>query len=134
MVQSLLKRDFDRSRIVGSISDDIKQAIVDMLTQFVRAPESAHFGESIQKRLKVIEISVKEKADEPKKTEARVVVEVDVTEGAHTAHCSSSCHARGNLTDLRQDMLNGYWRCAWWLFCIPSGHVRALRCCKISYI
>jgi acyl-coenzyme A thioesterase 13 len=82
-----LEGKFDASTITGSISDDIKRAIgasVDLMTvnQFV-PPESMVFGESIQKRLKVVEISVKEKADEPKKKEARVVVEVDATEGQH---------------------------------------------------
>jgi len=76
--------DFDPSTIAGDISDEIKQAIaanVQMLIRFV-PPGSTTFAESIQQRLKVVEFSIKEKADEPKKTEARVVFEVDVTEGA----------------------------------------------------
>jgi len=78
------ERDFDPSTITGNISDDIKQAIgvnVHWLTRFV-SPGSTIFAESIQKRLKVVEFSIKEKDEEPNKTEARVVVEVDVTEGA----------------------------------------------------
>lgn len=78
------ERDFDSSMIVGSIPGDIKQAIVDdicRLTQYL-PPEAKVFGESIQKRLRVTELSVKKDADEPIKPEvARVVVEIDVTEG-----------------------------------------------------
>ena len=75
-----LEQDFDPSTIAGNTSEDIKQAIYSLI-QFV-PPESTIFAESIQKRIKPIELSVKEKADEPKKIEARVILEVDVTEGA----------------------------------------------------
>ena len=74
------EQDFDPSTIAGNTSEGIKEAIYSLI-QFV-PPESTIFAESIQKRLKVIELSVKDKDDEPKKTEARVIFEVDVTEGA----------------------------------------------------
>ena len=39
------------------------------------------FGQSIQRRLKVVEVSVNKKAEEPKKLEGRVVLETVVEEG-----------------------------------------------------
>lgn len=40
------------------------------------------FGEDIFRRMKVVEVSVDPKAEEQKKMEAKVVVEIDVAEGA----------------------------------------------------
>lgn len=86
-----IQQGFDPSTIVGNISDDIKQAICANVA--FSTPESTVFGESIQKRLRITEISVKQKTDEPKKTEAKVVVELGVTEGV-IQNCQS------NFTDL----------------------------------
>jgi acyl-coenzyme A thioesterase 13 len=78
----VLSEDF--TNILGNISDDLKQTLsaeIAFLTQYV-AQDSTIFGESIQKRLRITEVSLKQKDDEPKKPEVRAVVELDVTEGA----------------------------------------------------
>jgi acyl-coenzyme A thioesterase 13 len=91
----VLSEDF--TNILGNISDDLKQTLnaeIAFLTQYV-AQDSTIFGESIQKRLRITEVSLKQKDDEPKKPEVRAVVELDVTEdmlnAAHTLHggCSA---------------------------------------------
>jgi hypothetical protein len=89
-IPMVLSEDF--TNILGNISDDLKQALsaeIAFLTQYVRAQDSTIFGESIQKRLRVTEVSLKQKDDEPKKPEVRAVVELDVTEGA--VHSVVSC-------------------------------------------
>jgi hypothetical protein len=87
-----LERVFDPSTIAGNVSEEIKQAIGYNIHWLLRSvqPGSTDFGESIKKRFKLVEVSVKDKADEPKKAEARVVFEVDVTEGAIILFYSSS--------------------------------------------
>lgn len=40
------------------------------------------FGEDIFRRMKVVDVSVDPKAEEEKKLEAKVVIEIDVAEGA----------------------------------------------------
>jgi len=79
--------DFDISQIAGNASDDIKRTIGDpgdfFRNRFSDDTRSSIFAESIQKRLKVVEISLNRKADEEKKLEGRVVVELDVTEGQY---------------------------------------------------
>ena len=78
---------FDISHITGNASDDIKRTIGNPGAFFQHrvenliASSSSLFGESILKRMKVVEISLNGKAEEEKKMEARVVVELDVTEG-----------------------------------------------------
>lgn len=76
---------FDISRIAGNASDEIKQAVGNPKAYFVNhrphGITSDIFGESIQKRLKVTEISIQKKEEEERKLEARMVYEVDVTEG-----------------------------------------------------
>jgi hypothetical protein len=88
-IPMVLSEDF--TNILGNISDDLKQALsaeITFLTQY-GAQDSTIFGESIQKRLRVTEVSLKQKDDEPKKPEVRAVVELDVTEGA--VHSVVSC-------------------------------------------
>lgn len=78
---------FDISQIAGNASDDIKRIIGNPSDFFqnhhVKDFRSPIFGESIQKRMKVVEISLNRKAEEEKKLEARLVVELDVTEGQY---------------------------------------------------
>lgn len=83
---------FDISQIKGNASDDIKRTIGNPGSFFqifghagVKDPSSRSlmFGVSILKRLKAVEISLNRKAEEEKKMEARVVVELDVTEGQY---------------------------------------------------
>ena len=77
--------EFDISQITGNASDDIKRTICNpgyfFRSHRVESFGSPIFGESIQKRMKVVEISLNKKAEEARKLEARVVVELDVTEG-----------------------------------------------------
>jgi acyl-coenzyme A thioesterase 13 len=76
---------FDIAHIAGNASDEIKQTVGnpgDFYTH--RRPHeitSSIFGESIAKHLKVTEISIKKKEEEERKLEARMVFEIDVTEG-----------------------------------------------------
>jgi acyl-coenzyme A thioesterase 13 len=78
---------FDISQIAGNASDDMKRTIGNPGDFFqnrrVEDLSSAMFGESILKRMKMVEISLNRKAEEEKKMEARVVVELDVTEGQY---------------------------------------------------
>ncbi|KDR84348.1 hypothetical protein GALMADRAFT_220121 [Galerina marginata CBS 339.88] len=73
---------FDITRIAGNAPDEIKQTIGDPSAFLAnRRPfETPIFGQSIQGRLKVTEISINNKAEEERKTEARVVMEVEVSE------------------------------------------------------
>jgi acyl-coenzyme A thioesterase 13 len=75
---------FDISQITGNASDDIKRTIGNHGGFFQSHLSSSIFGGSILKRMKVVEISLNRKAEEEKKMEARVVVELDVTEGQYT--------------------------------------------------
>ncbi|KAF8871375.1 HotDog domain-containing protein [Gymnopilus junonius] len=69
----------DISRIAGNASDDIKRFLGIILTS-PRKERSPAFAESIQRRLKVTEVSINKKAEEERKTEARVVLELEVSE------------------------------------------------------
>jgi acyl-coenzyme A thioesterase 13 len=82
----------DTSQIAGNASDDIKRTIGNPNRFFQRLrgnrvkdsdPSSPMFADSILKRMKTVEISLNRKAEEEKKMEARVVVELDVTEGQY---------------------------------------------------
>jgi len=69
----------DVSRITGNASDDIKRFLDSVLTN-PRKERSPTFAESIQRRLQVTEVSINKKAEEERKTEARVVLELEVSE------------------------------------------------------
>jgi len=77
---------FDISQITGNASDDIKRTIGNPRGFFkslrVKDPRSSDllFGGSVLKRMKIVEITLNRKAEEEKKMEAKVVVELDVTE------------------------------------------------------
>lgn len=96
---------FDIAHIAGNASDEIKQTVGNPGGFFAhRRPHeitSPIFGESIQKHLKVTEISIKKKEEEERKLEARMVFEIDVTEGLWEFIDS---YLKSLLTDL--DMLN----------------------------
>jgi len=84
--ESTVEEDtFDIAHIAGNASEEIKQTVGNPAYFFAnRRPNditSPIFGESIQKRLKVTEISIKKKEEEERKLEARMVFEIDVTEG-----------------------------------------------------
>ncbi|PPQ63157.1 hypothetical protein CVT24_005797 [Panaeolus cyanescens] len=75
---------FDISNIAGNAPDEVKRMFGDPGAFFInRRPfgvDNKIFGEDIQKRLKVTEISIVPKAEESKKTEARFVMETEVAE------------------------------------------------------
>ena len=73
---------FDIAQITGNALNEIKQTAGNPGHFFANRRFTAPiFGESIQKRLKVTEISINKKEEEERKLEARVVLEIDVTEG-----------------------------------------------------
>ncbi|KAF9480158.1 hypothetical protein BDN70DRAFT_877903 [Pholiota conissans] len=75
---------FDISHIAGNASDEIKQIVGDPGGFLTGRRNPQHngpiFGEEIQRRLKVTEISIQKKAEEERKLEARYVVEIIVEE------------------------------------------------------
>lgn len=86
---------FDISQIAGNASDDIKRTIGNPAGFFQShglpdenlSPSEVQlkqFGGPILKRMKIVEISLNRKAEEEKKMEARVVVELDVMEGQYS--------------------------------------------------
>jgi len=98
--------EFDVSTIEGNAEPRLKRLIGDMPTFFrggrIPGVEGPLYCEWMYKRFKVTEVSILRKAEEPKKAEGRVVVEIDVTEG------KSSLDLK-NCSELKQsgvDMLN----------------------------
>jgi acyl-coenzyme A thioesterase 13 len=82
----------DISHISGNASDDIKR-ILSNPGRFYRRLQLLEntppmFGDSIQTHMVVTEISINNKAEEPKKVEGRVVLELDVAEGMGVLTCS----------------------------------------------
>jgi len=71
---------FDISKIAGNASDNTKRFIGSQGILVREDINSPIFGESIQKRMAVVEISLNKKVEEERKLEARVVVELDVTQ------------------------------------------------------
>ncbi|EDR12638.1 uncharacterized protein LACBIDRAFT_292681 [Laccaria bicolor S238N-H82] len=73
----------DISHVSGNASDDIKH-ILGIPSRFFQHFQAENappmFGDSIQTRMVVTEISINNKAEEPKKVEGRVVLELDVAE------------------------------------------------------
>lgn len=98
----------DISHIAGNASDNIKRTIGNPGVYFQNKDfEFPLFGESIQRRMKVVEISLNKKAEEQKKLEARVVVELDVTEGQFIIRSSRMSKKALLCFVFFSDMLNG---------------------------
>lgn len=75
---------FDVSQVTGNASDDIKHTVANLNPgRYFRSHpvKDSSFGESILRRMKLVDISLNKKAEEEKKMEAKVAVELDVTEG-----------------------------------------------------
>lgn len=65
--------------IAGTASQELKERVARTYdTLIVRR---SGFGETILKRMRIAEVSLNFKVDEPSKKEARVVCELDVAEG-----------------------------------------------------
>ena len=118
---------FDVSQITGNASDDIKRIIADRgpggFFQSQRIGRSSTiFGESMLKRMKVVEISLNRNTEEEKKMEARVVIELDVTEGQYISKCLlksvTYCVCVRHVERKR--------RYSWRVFCIPCRCVSSL--------
>ncbi|TFK28978.1 hypothetical protein FA15DRAFT_664624 [Coprinopsis marcescibilis] len=76
-------KSVDISHIEGNASDEIKRMLSSTFDLFINPQgkkKGPIFGEDIQRRLVVTEISIVKKAEEPKKLEGRVVLECIVAE------------------------------------------------------
>ena len=74
---------FDISHIAGNAADSIKLKLRD-IPGFLESPKHKFknsFGRAIELRMKLTELSIISKAEEPNKLEGRAVLEVDVAEG-----------------------------------------------------
>ena len=80
-----IESQFDVSTIEGNAEPWLKERVGDTVTFFrggrIPGVEGPLYCEWMYKRFKVTEVSILHKAEEPRKTEGRVVVEIDVTEG-----------------------------------------------------
>jgi acyl-coenzyme A thioesterase 13 len=98
---------FDAAHITGNASDEIKQTAGNLKRIFTdhRHPKASSpiFGDSIMRCLKVTEISINKQQEEGRKLEARVVLEIDVTEGEWKFNSLGYLNS-SLITDL--DMLN----------------------------
>ncbi|OJA18088.1 hypothetical protein AZE42_04168 [Rhizopogon vesiculosus] len=99
------KRGVDVSQIEGNTSPEIKQTLLNSIPRMLRTPKVSRseifrgFESELVSRLRLTEVSVSPKAEEPDKLEGRVVFEVIVDEemlnsngsihGGITAICST---------------------------------------------
>lgn len=67
------------AEIPGNGSPEAKERIANILDYFHYSGRT--FANGIGKRIKILEVSVNPKAEEPQKLEGRLVCEIDVTEG-----------------------------------------------------
>lgn len=78
---------FDVSQVGGNASEDIKRLLGDPEAFFnsFQKPGQVQllnaFGRDIERRMKVTEISILKKKEEPEKLEGRAVMEIEVQEG-----------------------------------------------------
>ncbi|EAU82753.1 hypothetical protein CC1G_10658 [Coprinopsis cinerea okayama7 len=73
--------DLDISHVKGNAPEEIKRLLVSPYRLYKsNQAQGPLFGEEIQKRLVVTEVSILQKAEEPLKQEGRVVLETDVAE------------------------------------------------------
>ena len=115
---------FDISQITGNASDNIKHAVGHIGGFFknrrVKDLSTSIFGESILNRMKVVEVSLNRKAEEEEKMEARVVVEVDVTEGQHIVEFICLKPVTYCVCVRHVERRRKY---SWRVFCIPCRYV-----------
>jgi acyl-coenzyme A thioesterase 13 len=74
----------EAAKIPGNCSPELKQRMAYMTLMMSRSSEN--FGTSISRNLKLTDVSVNEKAEDPAKLEARVVCEMDVQKGIFICH------------------------------------------------
>ncbi|KDR84291.1 hypothetical protein GALMADRAFT_237049 [Galerina marginata CBS 339.88] len=80
-----MTEEFDVSQVAGNAPEEIKRSLGNAKAYFAsfRKPGQRQlnmFGKAIQERLKVTELSIVKKAEEPNKVEGRAVLELDVAE------------------------------------------------------
>jgi acyl-coenzyme A thioesterase 13 len=76
--------EFDILQVAGNAPDDIKLQLGDIPRFFngsKRRQQLNRFGKAMEFRLKLTELSIISKAEEPTKLEGRAVHEIDVAEG-----------------------------------------------------
>ncbi|KAK7676225.1 hypothetical protein QCA50_020804 [Cerrena zonata] len=89
------KKDVDVSHIAGNASDDIKRFVNPSLIYLSSKRGPTSFGAPITQRMKLSEVSIVKKAEEPTREEGRVVclltVEEDMLNGSGILHggCSA---------------------------------------------
>jgi len=105
-----LDGEIDISMITGNASDDIKRVVGHPWGLLSGYGNSPTFGESIQKRLKVTEVSIDKKSEEERKLEARLVIELDVVEdmlnGGGNIHGGCSAYLVDTCSSLALIALN----------------------------
>ena len=82
--------EIDISQIAGNAPDDMKLWLGN-IPRFFNGSKRQHldrFAKAIELRLKLTELSILSKADEPNKLEGKAVLEIDVAEGTVTKHCN----------------------------------------------
>lgn len=79
---------FDISKIAGNCSEETKQLLGNIRTflRFGGKEGTTQFGDAIQSRLRVTEMTVNKKVEEENKLEAKVVMEIEVQEGTCLVH------------------------------------------------
>jgi len=88
---------FDVSQIGGNASEEIKRLLGDPEAFFNsfrkpgQSPPLNAFGRDIELRMKITEISILKKKEEPQKLEGRAVMEIEVQEGALTLRYERTC-------------------------------------------
>lgn len=85
------------SQVSGNASEEIKRLLGDPEAFFnsFRKPGQVSlpnaFGRDIERRMKVTELSILKKKEEPAKLEGRAVMEIEVQEGALTLRHERTC-------------------------------------------
>ena len=104
----VLQRDIPLDELIDSIPGTANKIFKRNTIRFfsVIAWTKQIFAGSIGRELEITEISLNAKAEESKKLEARVVCEMDVTEGILYALCIHANNQRRFNYSLKPDMLN----------------------------
>lgn len=78
--------EFNILQVAGNAPDDIKLRLGNIPRFFngSKRQQLNTFGKAIELRLKLTELSIISKAEEPSKLEGRAVLEIDVAEGNET--------------------------------------------------
>ena len=104
--------EFNILEVAGNAPDDIKRKLGNMRRFFNYGSKKQQqlnaFGKDIQLRLKLTELSIISKAEEPNKLEGRAVLDIDVAEGKQTKNSLFII-----TEDLSLSLLFRYGQCSW---------------------